>query len=406
MSTPPPLPLSGSDADQPGDALAVWLLAVGQTLGYASLYYSFGALLVAVGDETGWSKGQMALGLTLSLICAALSSPLTGRLVDRGRGVELLAGGAILGGLCLLTIAQARSLWQWYLAWIIVGPAMAASLYETCFAFLTRRLGSAARPAIIRVTLVAGLASTLAFPLGASLSSLAGWRWAFSAFAGLELLVAAPVMIYAGIRLRRRERAGAAPPPQSRDALRRALGQARFWLLALGFGLAWMNHSMLVTYFIPLFTGLGVSASLAVAAAATVGPFQVVGRITLMLLDARAPALLATRTGFAMQAAAALILLMAGAAPMLVFLFAVAQGSAIGILSILRPVLIAEVMGRDGFGAISGAIAMGPLLANAAAPVTGAFLLGLGGPVALVFGALAMAAVGLGLMLMVRSRAA
>ncbi len=196
----------------------------------------------------------------------------------------------------------------------------------------------------------------------------------------------------------------AEPPVQPKGALRAAMLRRDFWLLAAGFGLAWMDHSVLVTFFIPTFTGLGASPVLAVAAAATVGPFQVIGRIVLMLMGARAPALLSTRTAYVLLGCASLMLLAAGMAPRLIFAFAVLQGSAIGILSILRPVLIAEVMGRDGFGAISGGIAMGPLMANAASPLVGAALIGHGGPAALVGGSLTMALLGLGLMALLRRR--
>jgi predicted MFS family arabinose efflux permease len=387
-----------------GDAPAVWLLALGQTLGFACLLYSFGALLVPVGQETGWSKPDLALGLTLALVVAALLSPLAGRLIDRGYGAELLWGGAALGGLALMVVASAEGLVRWYLGWALIGPSMAASLYDACFSFLTRRLGPvAARPAIIRVTLVAGLASTLAFPLGAVMAAQWGWRGAFAGFGALDLMLAAPLMAYAGVRLRRRDRAAAERRAEPPGRLRAALRRPPFWLLTAAFGAAWMNHSILVTYFIPLFTGLGAGPAMAVAAASTVGPFQVIGRVILMLLGARAPALLATRTAFGLMAAASLILLAAGAELRLIFVFAVLEGAAIGILSILRPVLTAEVMGAEGFGAISGAISIGPLLATAAAPLLGAGLIGLGGPMALVAGSLGIAGVGLGLVLILRA---
>jgi hypothetical protein len=210
-------------------------------------------------------------------------------------------------------------------------------------------------------------------------------------------------MAYAGVRLRRRDPAAAERRAEPPGRLRAALRRPAFWLLTGAFGAAWMNHSILVTYFIPLFTGLGAGPAMAVAAASTVGPFQVIGRLILMLLGARAPALLASRTAFGLMAAASLILLAAGAELRLIFVFAVLEGAAIGILSILRPVLTAEVMGAEGFGAISGAISIGPLLATAAAPLLGAGLIGLGGPMALVAGSLGIAGVGLGLVLILRA---
>jgi MFS family permease len=101
----------------------------------------------------------------------------------------------------------------------------------------------------------------------------------------------------------------------------------------------------------------------------------------------------------------ALLLWLAGFAPGLIFVFAVVQGGAIGIMSILRPVLIAEVLGREGFGVISGAVAVSPILAAAAAPSVGAGLLALGGT-SLVYGTcLALAVLGLAMaVLLLRGR--
>jgi len=158
--------LSDTDVSEPGDALAVWLLAVGQTLTYAALYYSFAALLPDLETATGWSKAQLAAGPTLGFLLTAALTPFTGRLVDRGWGGELLIWMPVLGAAALVGLGFVGSVAGWLALWAVVGVAQAGALYETCFAFLTRRLGTGARAAITRVTLVAGFAGTLAFPVG------------------------------------------------------------------------------------------------------------------------------------------------------------------------------------------------------------------------------------------------
>lgn len=396
--------MTPSIARPAGDRVAVWLLAVGVTFGYASLLYAFGAILQPVQEATGWSKPALAGAVTLALVLAAAVSPLAGRLVDRGFGAELLVGGAITGGLSLLAVSQARELWHWYLAWAFVGPAMTASLYEASFAFLTRRLGPLARPAIIRVTLVGGLASTLAFPLGAWIAAHGGWRWAYAGFAALELFGTAPAFWIAGRLLRRSDRLGGISARPNPGAVRRAMRRPAFWLIAIAFGMASLNHSLLSTYFIPVFTGLGAGAGLAVAAAATVGPFQVAGRFILMLTGSRAPVLGATWLAFGLLTASSALLWGAGTEIRLIFGFAVLQGVGIGIISILRPLLIAEVLGTENFGAVSGALAIVPLLATAAAPALGAGLLATGGAMLAAAATLAMGLAGLGLTLALRSR--
>lgn len=373
------------------------MLAVGETICWASMFYIYGALLVWIEADTGWDRASLAIGLTLALLVSGLVVGRAGRLVDRGLGAELLTGGAALGGFALLGLSQVQSLMQWYAIWALIGLAMSASFYDMCFAFLTRRLGAGARGAIIRVALAAGLASTLAFPLGAVLAQNFGWRGAVLAFAGLQLFVTVPLFFFAGRRLRRTDRAPAlaAGKSASKAALGQLMRQPRFWLLALTFGLASMNHFMLATYFIPLFTGLGAAKATAVLAASVVGPFQVIGRLVLMMNGARISALFSTRVALVGLVISSMGLMAAGLAPMLVFVFAAVQGASIGMMSILRPVLIAEIMGLEQFGAVSGGIAIVPLFATALAPLLGALMLGLGGAMALLAASLTLVIVAL-----------
>jgi MFS family permease len=360
--------------------MAVWLLALGQTLIYAGCYYSFPALLPDLVAATGWTKAELALGPTLAFLIMAGLTPFTGRLVDRGLGGELLIW---LPGLCALGVAGlglAGSLTAWLALWVLIGIAQAGSLYETCFAFLTRRLGDGARAAITRVTLVAGFAGTLAFPLGHWLGGALGGQGALIAFAGLILLVM-PLNALAVRQLRRRERAGGLSlPPSPPGVLQAALRKPAFWIIAIGFLAVYLNHGILITYALILFADRGAAPALAALAAACIGPAQVAGRLALLAAGARVSTAQATMASLGGTVVAGVLLWLAGAAPWLIFAFALAQGAGIGLTSILRPVLIAEILGRQGFGAISGAAAVAPILASAAAPSVGAALLGLGGP--------------------------
>ena len=385
-----------------GDSPAIWMLALGQTFGFASLFYIYGALLVWVVDDTGWDRSSLAIGLTLALIVSALTVSFSGRMVDRGLGAELLVGGAAFGGFGLLALSRVQTIVGWHICWALIGLAMSACLYDTCFAFLTRRLGTDARAAIIRVSLVAGLASTMAFPLGAVLAQNFGWRGAVVAFGSIQLFATVPLHFFAGRRLRRKERRSSKADQSDDGALGRAIRTRSFWLLAGAFGLAMMNHSMLVTYFISVFTSLGIAQAGAVAAASLVGPFQVIGRLALMLQGKRIGSLASTRGALIGMATASMLLMLAGIALPLIFVFSAVQGASIGMISILRPVLIAEVLGRSGFGAISGAIASVPIFATAAAPLVGAILLESGGTMVFLIASFLMASVALSFALILR----
>ena len=357
----------------------VWLLAIGQTLGFATLLFSFGAILLALEAETPWSRAELALGPSLGLGVEALVVTATGRLVDRGQGGALLAGSALLGAVALAALSQVQSLWGWYALWAVLGVAQAAGLYETCFSFLTRRLGLGARPAIVRVTLVAGFASTLAFIIGATAGEALGWRAALLIFAALQLFITLPVNVIGVRLLRRGERRGGGAEATGNGAVRAALRNPAFWALAAIFGLTMGTHMMLVSLALPVLMDRGASHALAVVVASTVGPMQVVGRLGMMLGGARIRSGTAVRAVTLVMAVASLSLLLAAGQVWLFFAYAVCQGASLGISSILRPVLTAEALGLENFGAISGTLAIAPLGASAIAPFFGAVLIGAGG---------------------------
>lgn len=382
---------------------AVWLLAIGQTLIYAGCYYSFPALLPDLEAATGWGKATLALGPTLGFLIMAGLTVATGRLVDRGLGGEMLIWGPVLVALGVMGLALAPTPAVWLASWALIGVAQAGCLYETCFAFLTRRLGNGARAAITRVTLVAGFAGTLAFPLGHWVGAAFGGQGGMLVFAALTLL-AVPCNIWAVRSLRRRERAGATPAPTPPGTLQAALKKPAFWIIAAAFTAIYLNHGVLLTYVLVLFADRGAAPGIAALAAASIGPSQVAGRLILLAAGARVSTGQATKVAVGGVVVAGVVLWLAGMAPMLIFAFALAQGAGAGLMSILRPVLIAEVLGRSGFGMISGAAAVAPILAAAAAPSVGAGLLALGGP-DLVYGAcLLLAALGLALVILLLAR--
>jgi hypothetical protein len=284
---------------------------------------------------------------------------------------------------------------MWFLLWAALGVAQACCLYETCFAFLTRRLGQGARPAITRVTLVAGFAGTLAFPLGDFLGKLLGGQGALVAFAVIIFVGAVPVNAFGVRALRRLDKRQTGPSLPEPGALKAATQRIEFWALSAVFGLIWLNHGILLTYVLLLFEDRGAGALMSTIAAACIGPAQVLSRLVLLKQGARIANAPATLWSLVSILLAGGILWAAGMAPILIFGFALLQGAGAGLLSILRPMLVADLLGHRGFGTISGAVAVTPILATAAAPSVGAALLHFGGGGAVYASCLVMAMIGL-----------
>ncbi len=366
------------------ETLPVLGLAFGQFITYAGVYYAFPALLPDLLVHTGWSVGALAAGPTLSFLVMAMLTPFTGRLVDRGWGGEMLIWLPGLAAIPLAFMGFVSSHWVYLALWALIGVAQAGMYYETCFAFLTRRLGDGARKAITLVTLVAGFAGTLAFPLGHYLGHSFGADWAFVVFAAMIPVLAVPANLWAVRRLRAMARAEAASGPLTEPApfrpVRRAMGKGAFWALVAMFGALMLNHSVILTFALLLFHDRGADPATAALAASCLGPAQVLGRLALVAGGARISNRLATALSVVMLTMAGVVLTFGSGVVALVFVFAALQGAGIGILSILRPVLIADYLGRAGFGGISGAVAISPILSAALGPFIGAWLLAGGGP--------------------------
>ena len=372
------------------EGAAVWLLAIGQTIGYACFFYLFAALVLVWQRDLPFGHGLIAAGPLISILVTAVLSPKVGRWVDRGFAFRLMTGGTILGAGSLGLLALSDGPVTYLLAFAGMGAAAAMTLYEVCFALLIRRFGDTARQPITQITMVAGLASTLAFPAGAVLAASYGWRGAVWSACALVVFVMLPLQAWGSHVLGEGRRRGAIPVvamARWRDILARP-GALRLMLVL---ALVNLDHWMLMNLLRPLFADMGLAESRAILAASVIGPAQVVGRIVLLSAGARLTTRRITQLVLAGLVAAAICLLFAGMAPMAVFGFAIIQGAAMGVMTILRPLLVAEVNGPADYAAAAAALSLPAMAATAVAAVLGTWLLHLGGPVALVTVALGLA---------------
>ncbi|MDG3041714.1 MFS transporter [Roseicyclus marinus] len=346
-----------------------------ETLIWAAIFYSFPALVLQWQAEFGWSSTAALGAFSLALGLQGLAAPWIGRAIDRGLapwGFPLGTIGAIGG---LIALSQVQSLWAFYVIWAWLGLMMGFTLYDACFSVVTRARGPRARAAITAITLAAGFASTLAYPLTALVSAAADWRAAVWVLAGLVALLVLPLVAYAARRLETEAQArkptlteGPAGPGI------RASKRSGYWPIAGGFALTSLGVGIVLSNLMPLMAALDVPEAMAILAASTIGPAQVAGRVLLILAGAHVAARAVVLGAFLMLATASVLLGATAALPALALAFAIAQGVGNGVISILRPVVIREAMGEHGYGESAGAVARLSLFAFAIAPGLGAVL--------------------------------
>jgi MFS family permease len=348
-------------------------LGTTQTLAWASSYYLPALLAAPLAAELGMAVTHVFGAFTLALVISALVGPAAGRAIDRhgGRAVLLATNLLFAAGLAALGFAQAE--WQVWAAWCVVGVAMGSGLYDAAFATLVRLYPVSARNAITGITLIAGFASTVGWPLTQWGLDTLGWRGTCLGWAALHIVVGLP--LHRWLPRGRVEEAPAVQVAVSPDSHASApaatthtsAGQGVALVLAAVFAIAWFTSTAMAAHLPLLLQAQGLSASTALGVAMLVGPAQVAGRLLEFGFLRRAHPLLSSRFATAGHPLGVLLLALGG--PLGAWLFAVMHGMGNGILTIAKGTLPLVVFGAAGYGERQGWLMAPARVAQAFAPV-------------------------------------
>lgn len=363
-------PLSTTAA---GQRAVVLQLGTTQTLAWASSYYLPALLAAPLAEELGIPVTQVFGAFTLALVISALVGPAAGRAIDRhgGRAVLLVTNLLFATGLAALGLAQAG--WQVWAAWGVIGVAMGSGLYDAAFATLVRLYPVSARNAITGITLIAGFASTVGWPITQWGLDTFGWRGTCLGWAVLHLLIGLPLH-----SLLPRGRVEEAPPLRAAVSTgspsagasapsQAVAGNGVALVLATVFAIAWFTSTAMAAHLPLLLQAQGLSASAALGVAMLVGPAQVAGRLLEFGFLRRAHPLLSSRFATAGHPLGVLLLALGG--PLGAWLFAVMHGMGNGILTIAKGTLPLVVFGAAGYGERQGWLMAPARVSQAFAPV-------------------------------------
>lgn len=361
---------------EPSSWPLVWALATAQLVSWGVLYYGFSLFVVPMESELGWSRTTLNGALSLGLLAAGLFAYPVGAWIDRHGGRWIMMLGSMLGVAMLLAWSQVTTIVVFFTLWVGMGAAMAATLYEPAFVVLTRLFHQSFRTKITVVTLIGGFASTVFIPLTQVFIDAFGWR---NALIVLALMVAAICLPVHGFLLRD---ACATPSPETKSAMpvfgsaavRRAMRTPVFWGLMVCFVAYYATFSAVAFHLVPMLTDRGFEPATIVGAIAVIGPCQVAGRLLLLALVRRIPTATIGRPVMFALPVSALILLAFPASLSAVFVFAVLYGVANGIMTIVRGTAVPDLLWREGYGAINGALSLPSTLAKAASPFAAALL--------------------------------
>jgi hypothetical protein len=369
-----------SDADgtfkRPDRRVVVTALGITQILAWGSTLYLLGVLGRPIAVDTGWSYEAIIGGVSLGLLMASIISPRIGRAIGTRGGKLILSGSTVVLAVGLLSLGISQSI-AWYLAsWLLIGVGMGSGLTDAAFSTLGNIYGESARSAITSLTLFAGFASTICWPLSAYFVEHLGWRGTCFAYAAIQIGIAFPMLLLA---LPNRSLVGSSH--EHIGTLERASLAAGelplFAVLATVVTFSASILSMLGVHLLPVLQARGLELSAAVGLGAIVGPSQVAARVVEML---------GGRYYHPVWTMVASTILVAAGIGMLLSDFpsysaAIAlYGAGNGIGSVARGTLPLALFGPSRYPALMGRLAQPILMSMAVSPFVGAIAFQLGGP--------------------------
>jgi predicted MFS family arabinose efflux permease len=275
-----------------------------------------------------------------------------------------------------------------YAAWMLMGLAMAATLYEPACVVLALLDSRRMRDTIATVTVAGGLASAVWVPLTQCLVEALDWRAAVAMLGGVSGAATAVLHArYLPAHLPPHQDPPWVPPPSAQTRAMRGLRLAYF----LEQGSAVAATALLVTMLIDR----GVHPHVAGLVLASSGVGKVAGRLLLVgRIGRAAPARIAA--GAAALNAITMLSLLVVSTPWL-YAVGLACGAAAGSSSVLRPLIVAAHSPLSAFASENARVQSSATFARALGPIviggTASHMGWTGGWVLMVAGMIAAAAV-------------
>jgi MFS family permease len=352
---------------------AVLVLGVTQILAWGAIFYPPVLTVPLIAADRGWSMTFTMGGFSLALLTAGLASPRVGLFIDRFGGHRVMPFGSLIGALGLLGLVYADHPVAYLAVWMLLGVAIAASLYDPAFATLGRIFGAAARQPITALTLAGGFASTVSWPATHLLIQSVGWRGTYLVYAGLLALVAAPLHAFALPRTR----TDPARRPDGQPQVPAVVLPPKGWpfiLVAAAFAAYAFVPSGLSAHLLAIFGRAGIDAATVVAIGALFGPAQVGARICEFVFARRIHPLNVARFAVGMLLVAFALVALFGISVAIAATFTLMFGMANGLITIARGAVPLALFGPAGYGHLMGRIGGPFLVMQAIAPLALAFV--------------------------------
>lgn len=352
-------------------------LALTRIIGWGSTYYAPSVLAAYLDRELGLGGEVVFGGITILLVTGAVLAPAIGRHLDSHGTRRSMCVGAVICGLGLALLAAAQGPISYLATWFVIGIGHAMTLANVGNVTVAQLMGERTRRVIGVMMLVTGLASSVFWPLAATLSAAFGWRVAWLVFAAMQIVIVLPIHLAipaAAMRLPAADRPASAtldeegrvPPGQRRSV---------FWLLAFAFSASGLVSWGVPLHLIGLLQSVGLSSAAAVTIASLGGPATLLARLVDVVAGEKLAVERVALAGLVLGPLSCLFMaLVPGSAPAALG-FVVVFSAAMGVISVARATLPLALFGRRGFATMLGRLTVPQNLTFAAAPLLFAMLI-------------------------------
>lgn len=342
-----------------------------QILAWSSTFYLPAVLANLIAKDTGWSLTLVIAGLSWGFIVTGICSPRVGRFIEQFGGRKALSISSIFFAIGLLCLGFSSHLLVYYFAWTMLGIGMAFGLYDAAFSTLGRLLGQDAKTAIVGVTLLGGLASTIGWALIVFFEGLYGWRISCFILALFHLLLGLPLHYFL---LPKEEQSTEAHAKELNSQTN--VNKEDNWIFMLVAVILTVQSFVVATISVHLLSMLktiGFSVSKALAIGMMIGPAQIIARLLEFSLFKNLHPSWSSRFGVLISFFGIIFLFTDGY--VLALLGAALYGAGNGILTIIRGTLPLALFGQEGYAIRMGLMGRPIMIALAFGPLISAFIL-------------------------------
>ncbi|MBB3655813.1 MFS family permease [Rhizobium sp. BK650] len=351
---------------------AVLGLGITQIIGYGTLYYSFSILAPDMAAQFAWSSEWVFGALSAALLAGGLTAPWLGALFDRIGAGRVMTAGSLAAAVALTACAFAPGRAAYVAALIAIEISANLVQYGAAFALLVQIRPQVASRSITYLTLIAGFASTIFWPITTALHSHLNWQNVYLVFAALNLVVCMPIHAWLSKSATSPRQVASTAAPHVEGSLPPARRRLGFAIMVTGFSLMSLSSSAVLVHLVPLLSGLGLGATAALVGT-LFGPSQVSSRLINMVFGKNLPPLHLAVVAAMLIPGGVLALLFSAPSMPGAMVFAVIFGMGNGLLSIVTGTLPLHLFGSEGYGKRQGKMMAARLILSALAPFVLAF---------------------------------